>query len=264
MSTLSVKPQETSASIAGVRRVDVSRPLVWLRLGWHDLKRGWPVSLAYGVAFALLGWLLTTYAVGRPHLVMALTTGFLLVAPFLALGFYGISRHYEQRHGLHGPGAIWQPFVGLRRNGNSIGMFALMLAIILSAWERISALLVGLFVRNDLIADGYFSLALLFDASHAGFVAAYVFFGGTLALLVFAMSVVSLPMMLDRRVDMVTAILTSLAAVRQNPLTMLVWAAIIVALSVIGVMTWFVGLVVLYPLLGHASWHAYRELVEKH
>jgi uncharacterized membrane protein len=264
MSTLSVKPQDTFANISGVRRVGAARPLVWLQLGWHDLKRGWPVSLAYGAAFALLGWLLTTYAVGRPHLVMALTTGFLLVAPFLALGFYGISRHYEQRHALHGAGAIWQPFVGLRRNGNSIGLFALMLAIILSAWERISALLVGLFVRNDLVVGGYFSLALLFDASHAGFVAAYVFFGGTLAVLVFAMSVVSLPMMLDRRVDMVTAILTSLTVVKENLLPMLVWGAIIVALSVIGVLTWFVGLVVVFPLLGHATWHAYRELVEKH
>jgi uncharacterized membrane protein len=264
MSTLSVQPHESSVGIPEVRHVSASRPLTWLRRGWRDLKRGWPLSLTFGAIFAGLGWLLTSYASGRPHLVMALTTGFLLVAPFLALGFYGISRRFENRHGLHGGNPLLMPFVGVRRNGGSIGLFAVLLAFILSAWERISALLVGLFVRNDVISDGYFSLTMLFDASHAGFVVAYLLFGGTLALLVFALSVVSLPMMLDRRVDMVTAILTSLATVRENPVAMLVWAAIIVAATIVGVMTWFIGLIVVFPLLGHATWHAYRELVERH
>jgi uncharacterized membrane protein len=260
MSTLSIKTHEAGAAMPGVRRVEAARPFLWLRRGWHDMTRSWPWSLGLGIAFTGLGWLLLEWVGNRAHLAMTLTTGFLLVAPFLAIGFYCLSRRLEQKRA---PRGIFQPFSAIRRNAGSIGMFALMLAFILSAWERISALLVGLFLKNDIVALGYFSLGLLFDGSHTAFVIAYLLFGAVLAVLVFALSVVSLPMMLDRRVDIVTAIMTSLSAVRDNPAPMLVWAVSIAVLAVFGVATWLVGLIVVFPLLGHATWHAYRDLVEK-
>jgi uncharacterized membrane protein len=137
-----------------------------------------------------------------------------------------------------------------------------MLAFMLSVWERLSALLVGLFLKDDLVANGYFSLGLLFNADHLGFVIAYLVLGAILAGLVFCLAAVSLPMMMDRPVDMVTAVITSLWTVLHNPLPMLVWAGLIVALTLIGMLTAFVGLALLFPLLGHATWHAYRDLVE--
>lgn len=260
MSTLSVKPNPIYINVPDVHSVDLARPFHWLRMGLHDLRRGWPVSLAYGGLFAALGWVLVNYAMRNSQLAMVMTTGFLLVAPFLAIGFYEVSRRLEHRHGLRG---IRRHFSVMLRNSASIGLFAVMLGFILSAWERISALLVGLFLQGDLVADGYFRLGLLFDGGHWGFVLAYGAFGALLAALVFCLSVVSLPMMMDRRVDMVTAIVTSLLVVRGNPLPMLVWAGLIAGLTVIGFFTWFIGLAIVFPVLGHATWHAYRELVQR-
>lgn len=255
MSTLIVKPHGGHIDLPAVHRVDAARPFAWLRAGWQDFRRNWPVSLAYGVLFSALGYLLVDQAWSRPHLAMALTTGFLLFAPFLAIGFYDLSRRGER------PGLL-KPFAGMRHNASSIGMFALLLAFILSAWERLSAILVGLFLRNDIVTDGSFYLGLLFTPEHLNFIIPYVIFGGILAAVVFALSVVSLPMLVDRRVDIVTALVTSLWVVRQNPLPMLVWALLIAALAALGELAWFVPLAVIFPILGHATWHAYRDLVE--
>lgn len=259
MSALSLKHHVAGMDIPAIRRVRAARTLHWLWLGWHDFRRSWPVSLGYGVIFAVLGGSLMIWARDSTHLVMTLISGFALVAPFLAIGFYAISSRLE--HGLDA-GGLFHPLSKLRRNASSIGLFALMLAFIMSVWERISALLVGIFLKNDLVANGYFSLGLLFENEHLGFVIAYLFFGAILAVLVFALSAVSPPMMMDRPVDTVTAIMTSLWAVWRNPLPMLAWAVLIGALTLLGVLTAFIGLVVLFPVLGHASWHAYRDLVE--
>lgn len=260
MSALSIKPHVSGMDIPAIKRVRVARPLHWLRQGGHDFIRTWPVSLSYGVIFAVLGGLLVNWARGSTHLSMTLISGFALVAPFLAIGFYSLSSRLEHRLVA---GGFFHPLTALRRNAASIGLFALMLAFILSAWERISALLVGLFLKSDLVANGYFSLGLLFDGEHLGFVIAYLAFGSILAALVFALSAVSLPMMMDRPVDTVTAIITSLWTVLRNPLPMLVWALLIGALTLVGVLTAFIGLAVLFPVMGHATWHAYRDMVAK-
>lgn len=255
MSTLIIKPHSRHIDLPAVHRVEAARPFAWLRAGWDDFRRSWPVSLAYGALFSILGYLLLDYAWSRPHLAMALTTGFLLFAPFLAIGFYDISRRRER------PGLL-KPFASARRNAGSIGMFALLLAFILSAWERLSAIMVGLFLDNDIVTDGGFTLGLLFAPEHLGFIVPYTIFGGMLAAGVFALSVVSLPMLMDRKVDIVTAIMASLWVVRENPLPMLVWAALIGMLALLGELAWFVPLAVIFPILGHATWHAYRDLVE--
>lgn len=261
MSALSLKPHVAGMDIPAIKQVRAARTLRWLWRGWHDFRRSWPISLSYGVLFAALGGLVMIWSRDSTHLTMALISGFALVAPFLAIGFYAISSRLE--HGLDA-GGFFHPLSKLRRNAASIGLFALMLAFIMSVWERISALLVGFFLKNDLVASGYFSLGLLFESEHQGFVIAYMFFGAILAALVFALSAVSLPMMMDRPVDTVTAIMTSLWAVWRNPLPMLAWAGLIGVLTLVGVLTAFIGLAVLFPVLGHASWHAYRDLVARH
>jgi uncharacterized membrane protein len=254
MSTISIKPHTHHISLPTIMRVEVSRPFTWLQKGWQDFLHDWPVSLATGALFTLLGYLLLEFAVPRPHLVMTLTSGFLLVAPFLAMVFYELSRRREKE------GATGY-FEGVRRNLVSIGMFALMLAFILSSWERLSAIMVALFLKSDNIGEGEFSIGLLFAPEHLGFVIPYMLAGGALAALVFALSVVSLPMLMDRKVDIATAVMTSLWVVRENPLTMLIWAFVIGALTLLGEILWLVPLAVIFPLLGHATWHAYRDLV---
>ncbi len=256
MSTIIIKPRTRHIDLPAIRRVGAARPMAWLRAGWRDFTRQWPVSLAYGALFAVLGYVLVDHAWSRPHLAMALTTGFLLVAPFLAIGFYDLSRRQER------PGLL-KPFDSVCGNASSIGMLALLLAFILSAWERLSAILVALFLTQDLVTDRSFSLALMFTREHIGFVVPFFILGGLIAMLSFALSVVSLPMLMDRKTDFITAIVTSLWVVRENPLTMLVWAVLIALLGFAGQMAWFIPLAVIFPVLGHATWHAYRELVEQ-
>lgn len=258
MSTLPLKPRVAGMDVPAIRTITLGRPLHWLSLGFDDLRRTWPVSLTYGALFALAGWLLLDWARDSTHLTMALLSGFALVAPFLALGFLAISSRLE--HGLDAGGFL-HPFAVIRRNGASIGLFAVMLAFLLSVWERMSALLVGLFVEQDLVVGGHFSLGLLFDASHLGFVLAYVFFGAVLASLVFILTVITLPLLIDRPMDLVTAMMTSLHVVARNPAPLLFWAMLIVLHVLAGLATAMVGLVVLFPILGHATWHAYRDLV---
>lgn len=260
MNALSYKPHFTGMTVPAIKQVRASDPLVWLRLGWADFRRGWPISLSYGVIFSALGWLLMLWARGNAHLTLTLISGFALVAHFLAMGFYTISSRLENKLDA---GSFVHDLSTIRRNGASIGLFALMLAFMLSAWERVSALLVGIFLKNDLVISGYFTLGALFDSAHWAFVIAYLVFGVVLAGLVFAVSVVSLPMMLDRPVDTVTAVMTSLLVVWRNPLSMLIWAGLIAVLSLAGALTALIGLAVLFPILGHASWHAYRDLVAR-
>lgn len=256
MGTVTIKPHTKHIDLPSIRRVQALQPLTWLRAGWADLLHNWPLSLAYGVLFAVLGFVLVDYAWSRLHLAMALTTGFLLVAPFLAIGFYDISRRQEN------PGRF-KPFEGVGANLSSIGMFALLMAFIMSAWERISAILVGLFLKTDIVTNESFSLGLLLAPEHIGFIAPYMAFGALVAALAFALAVVSLPMLMDRKVDIITAIMTSLWVVRENPLPMLVWASLIAVLGFVGLLAWFLPLVVIFPVLGHATWHAYRDLVEQ-
>jgi uncharacterized membrane protein len=259
MSTVSIKPQTENIELPTIHKVDMTHPWMWLGRGWRDLRRSWPVALTYGALFAALGYLLVSYAWTRVHLVLTLTSGFLLVAPFFAICFYSMSRRLEEGGEVR---ELFKPVSSFGYNPASIGLFAVMLAFMLSVWERLSAVVVALFLRTDIVTDQPFSLGLLFRPEHLDFVIPYFVFGALVAAFVFALSVVSLPMMLARKVDVITAIVTSLWVVRVNLLPMLLWAFLIGSLMLVGQALWFVPLVVIFPLLGHASWHAYRDLVE--
>lgn len=258
MEKMIFRPHSRHMQYPGIRIVSFGSPLTWLREGLADLRRCWPISLAYGLVFAILGYFLTSYAWTQVHLAMALTSGFLLLAPFLALGFYDLSRQLDLglRPSLHHTFAAWH------ENGGSIGLFGSLLMIALIGWERLSTILVALFMTgNPPGVENLFGEAIA-SGEHTTFLIAYALFGAVIAAMVFALSVVSLPMLLDRKVDTGTAMMTSLWAVRENPRVMLLWAAIIAALIVVGYLTWFIGLMVFFPLLGHATWRAYREMIE--
>lgn len=253
MASVTMCPSNEHVRLPCLNQVTWWQPLVWLKSGWDDFKGCWLTSLPYGVVFALLGYTLVHIGWSRHDMAMTLSTGFLLVAPFLAVVFYDLSRRREQ------PGRA--AFTSIRENLSSIGMFAVLLMFTLSVWERISAIVLGNHLGSSQVPDA--SLAWLFSPENIEFVIAFTLVGAVMAAFIFAISVVSLPMLMDRRVDIVTAVMTSLWTVRANPLAMLFWAAAIVLLTGVGIATSFIGLAVIFPVLGHATWHAYRELVQR-
>ena len=239
-----------------VRSVMVGAPLRWLAAGWRDFLANPVPSAFYGACFAVMGFLIY-FVFGRAYqYVSALVTGFFLVGPFLAIGLYDLSRRRErgQPAWLAPTLDAWRPNVG------SVGIFALVLCVILLVWARASLVVFALFFTYDM-PDLHGFLAQVVSFKHAEFLLAYLCVGGFFAVLVFAISVVSVPMMLDRNTDGIVASLTSLRAFAANVPAMIAWGLLIVVLVALGFAAWFAGLVVVVPVIGHATWHAYRDLV---
>jgi uncharacterized membrane protein len=240
-----------------VRRIDAARPLVWLRQGWGDLAHAGWASLAHGAFVSALGICLLLLAWKAPYMVPAYLGGFLLVAPFAAIGLYALSRQLDQDQVVDGHAALhaW------RDNAGSVALFGLMLAVALIFWERTTAMLFALLYNGNAADMGSVLSGLLLDVRNLPLALAFFGAGALLAAVVFALGVVTVPMMLDKPVDVITAALTSLRCCTKNPAAMLVWAALIAGITALGFASGMLGLIVIFPLLGHASWHAYRDLV---
>lgn len=241
-----------------IREVGASRPFHWLKLGWGDMRDNLGASLTYGIFFAAVGYLILAYASGKPYLFTAAISGFFLVGPIAAAGLYEISR----RHDAGEPASFGASLRGLTRHGDSLMYFGLFLAITLIAWERLSAILFALFYQGAVPELSNFARDVFLSGDYTHFVVAYLVVGGALAAVVFALSAIAIPMIMDRDIDAISAAMTSAKAVGVNLGAMAVWAALIVALVAIGFATMMIGMVVLLPLLGHATWHAYRDLVD--
>jgi uncharacterized membrane protein len=241
----------------GVRTVPVLRPLTWLAMGWHDLVRCPLPGAAHGLAAALFGALLIAFARERFWLLAGAFSGFMLVAPVVATGLYRISRELQRgrRPSLAVALSVWKPTDG------RLVLFGLLLALAGTGWVLTSASLITGFseapVRNP---QEFLTQVVLNDHSHL--FEAWLALGGVLAAPVFASSVVALPMLLDRRVGVWVAVFTSWRTVLDNPAPLALWAGLIIVMTTLGMLTALAGLVLVVPWLGHASWHAYRELVD--
>jgi uncharacterized membrane protein len=241
-----------------VRQVDTARPFQWLRLGWDDMRDNLPASLAYGLFFAVLGYLILAYAANMPYLFTAAVSGFFLVGPLAAAGLYELSR--QRGAGRHA--GLVGSLKGLAQHKDALLYYGLFLAIVLVSWERLSAILFALFYAGNVPDLGNFFRDVFLSGNYLHFLVAYIVIGGALAGLVFALSAVSLPMLMDRDVDIITAMMTSARAVGKNIGVMFLWGGLIVALIGIGFATFMIGMVVTLPLVGHASWHAYKDLID--
>lgn len=251
--------QTTNGLALPVRRVDVERPWQWLTAGWRDLCAAPVVSLAYGAVFVVVSFTLTLglWLYDLAYLVLPLAAGFLLVAPMLAVGLYESSRRLERGK---------QPRLGdavraWRRNAGGLAAMGLVLALFMLAWIRIAFLVFALFFGT---ADPNFAMlvdSIFFSLVGIPFLVVGTIIGGVLAAGVFALSVVAPPLLLDRDVGALTAMATSVAAVLRNWRVMIGWGALIVLFTAGGLVTAYIGLALTWPLIGHASWHAYRDLV---
>ena len=240
-----------------LREVPVEQPLVWLRRGWGDLL-GCPLpSLFYGACFAGGGALMVLALGGAPEYIAAVTSGFLIGGPFFAIGLYEISRRREKGQSC----SLGPTLTAWRGNAGNLGLFTALLLVIFLVWARASMVVFALFYSGEMPTLSGF-LRHVVSTDHLGFLAAYFAVGGLFALIAFALSLIAIPLMLDRGLDAITAAIASVRALFMNPGAMFVWAGLIALLGGLGLLTFLAGMLVIGPLLGHATWHAYRDLVE--
>jgi uncharacterized membrane protein len=244
------QPPENMPFVAPCRTLDLAAPLRWLRLGWSDLVRAPRLSLVYGAFLAALSMLIAalTWRFGAIALYVGLASGFVFIGPALAVGLYSISRQLDQ-------GRV--PVLGycLREGWHHLRellVLGIVLLVALLVWARAAATVHVFFpVESDP------GLTELLPFLGIGSVVGALFAG-----IVFSASAFSLPMIMDRRVDAVTAVVTSVNAVLRNKQPMFLWACLIGLFVALGFATALLGFVVLLPVIGHATWHAYRETID--
>ena len=257
-----------NAQLPAVRTIEVTQSLKWLVLAWQDMaKCGW-LSYAHGLAMTLAGAAILLVTLDRFWLMAGALSGFLVVAPVLATSLYALSRALErgEKANLNLVVSTWLNWQKDRSSkwGNdywAMIQFGVLLALAGTGWVMTSAALITLlspvpinslldFIHHVVLArDNY-----LFEI--------WMVLGGMLAAPIFASTVVAMPLLLDRRVTLLQAVLTSWRVVLANPVPMAFWAALLLGITLLGLGSALLGLVVVIPLLGHASWHAYRDLVD--
>lgn len=247
---------ELSPFTLRLNALSYGQPLRWLWLGCKDFARHPGIGLFYGACFMGMGWLLLEVYKHAPAYTLALSAGFLLMGPFLCMGLYQVSMRLErgQRPDLGDSLTAWDTRMG------QMAIFGGVLLILEMLWAR--AALVIFAVSFDGMPDLSSSLAMLLAPENIGFIVTYLSVGALFASLIYAVSVVSIPMMLDQQVDAITAGLTSLRLVLTQTGVMLLWGTLLTLLVVLAMLPWFAGLLIVGPVLGHASWHAYRASVD--
>jgi uncharacterized membrane protein len=244
-----------------VRKVELDRPWRWLAAGWQDFIRAPVVSGVYGVAWAVAGYLVTLglWLADWVHLILPMVCGFLIIGPLIGVGLYDTSRRLAAGQ----PVGIGTAFSAWRRNPSQIALMGVVLLLLLFVWARIAALLFMLYFGLTPPSFEHLFAQTFLTAEALPFLIIGTAAGAALSALAFAIAVVSVPLLQDRpEANVVTAIATSFVAVRENLATMAFWAALIVVFAGAGLITLYLGLIVTMPLIGYASWHAYRDLVE--
>lgn len=249
-----VADSEPAKDIVNTRFRD---PFRWLLLGWRDLMAAKGIGIFYGACFWAMALLLGAVFRGKPEFVMSIASGCLLVGPFLAMGLYEVSRRREMGLAptLAGSLSCWDSHLG------SMGMLVLVLVVLELLWGRASLVVFAVFFNTGMPSTTGV-LEAVFNPKNWQFLVAYLIVGSVFAGLVFAVAVVSIPMILDRDTDAISAGITSLQVVFGNLPVMLLWGALLTGLIALALMApWGAGLLVVGPWLGHASWHAYRGCV---
>lgn len=250
-------PERASIFSLPLADLPLSAPLSWVKKGYADFMCCPKTGLFYGLCFFLMGHALWAVFNSAPAYVLALSAGFLLMGPFLCLGLYHSSREIEEgrRPSLRQSLLVWRPTKG------AMGIFAGVLLILEMIWGRASLIVFA--VTFNTMPSAESTLSQLITMENLGFLVTYAVVGSFFAGLIFVTSAISIPMIMDRQVDAVSAGLTSIRACFQNPGAMLFWGFLITLLIGLSMLPFFLGLLIVGPVIGHATWHAYRAIVPR-
>ena len=244
-----------------VNEITLDHPWEWLAKGWKDLRRAPKFSLVYGGAFVVISWLLTFGLMSEKafFIIPPLAAGFFLVAPLLGIGLYQISSNLERGDDVQFCSAL----TAWKRNEVHLSAMALVLVLVMLAWMLAAILVFALLYDQPVPTWENFIPVVFLSGESPVFLFSGIVVGGLIAAFTFAISAITVPMLMDRQVDVLTAMQTSVHAVRTNWQAMALWGCLIVMFVGIGIVTFYIGLIVTMPLVGHATWHAYRDLVPR-
>lgn len=246
--------------LPGIAAVGTERPWAWLAAGWTDLWKVPGIGLTYGLVFTALAAIMVlglTY-LGLQAMILSLCGGFLLVGPFLAVGLYDVSRKLEAGKRPR----LSESVTAMARAEGQLSFLGVILLILYLVWVEAALILFMLFMGPVALPPiEQFIPTLLYTSNGLGLLIVGTTVGAILAAIVFAISAVSIPLLLTTRIDAVTAMLTSIATCRKNIAPMTLWAILIAGIMALAILTIGLGFIIAFPLIGHATWHAFRELV---
>lgn len=240
-----------------IRQVPANAPLHWLKRGWKDFVNTRFQGAFYGFVFVLMGYAIAWIYATKWQLTMGLLGGFFLMGPFLCAGIYDLSRQYE----IDGKASLVSSLSCWARNPGSVAFFAIILTFAMIVWARVSLILFAL-SSNTSFPTLQGALQQIFSFSNPQFLLLWTGVGFVFASIVFAIGVIATPMMLDRSSDTLAAVFSSVRSVHANPKALYLWALLVVVTIGLSLVAGFIPLLVTAPVIGHATWHAYRDLLK--
>lgn len=255
----SIDVQQHPSDSVQINEITLDHPWQWVAAGWKDFKNIPVLSTIYGLIFFVASLLLTmlVFSSNSFFLVPPLTAGFFLVAPILCVFLYDASRKLGDGESV----SFADTCTTCQKNPFNLVVMGLILMMVLVFWMMIANLIFAIFFSGLTLKFDDFIPTLFLSGNSTAFLAAGFISGGIIALLVFTITVVSIPMLIDKDINAFDAIAASYKAVLKNPRPMMLWAAIIVMFMVIGILSFYVSFIVSMPVIGYATWHAYRDLV---
>ncbi|MFK8082198.1 MAG: DUF2189 domain-containing protein [Granulosicoccus sp.] len=249
---------EPAPSLPAILPVPDKAPIIWLKRGWKDFVNTRFQGAFYGLVFVLMGYAIAWVYATKWQLTMGLVGGFFLMGPFLCSGIYDLSRQYER----NGKASLGASLTCWSRNTGSLAFFAIILTFAMIVWARVSLILFAL-SSNTSFPTLQGALTQIFSLQNPQFLLLWAGVGFIFASIVFALGVISAPMMLDRKSDTMVAVFSSVRSLHANPKALYMWAVFVVIIIGSSLVAGFIPLLITAPVIGHATWHAYRDLVAK-